>query len=222
MHTLEQTLEPAAWNYAGGAHLEPKIEFDYDEVDRLLGEAKTLPADARAEAADFLSIFFAWVFSARKNNGIIRPAMVRFAAACAGIRPDLVSENGTFCTFEDLGKELSISKAAMCKVAVLFEETFNFQTARGRKDEARLNMRNARLKQLCETGRVNKSENQVLIVKRLDGTKFTLKVDGQISALADGRISVNGCAVPASALAAGSPAPSPASPASEPTAAEAP
>jgi len=116
-------------------------DFDFDGVDEALGFIHQAPPPARREAAELLRRLATWCFT---GHGL-RPAMVKLVAIFGGLRPDLLQDRSG----QDLARELGVSKAAISKQTVRFEDAFQMKFARGRSKEARRNMAAARIGGPC-------------------------------------------------------------------------
>jgi len=106
-------------------------DFNFDDVDKALGLIKETPPDAKQVAAELFSKILNWCFAARGQS--LKAAAGKFAVVAAGLRPDLVND----LTFEQIGAQLDITKQAVSKNAVLFQQAFGFTFARCRSAEAR-------------------------------------------------------------------------------------
>jgi hypothetical protein len=112
-------------------------EFDFDAVDEALGFVHQSPPEAREQAAELFRNLMAWCFA---DGRPLRASMVRFTAICAGLRPDLLDNK----TGHELALELNVTKQAMSRQAVRFEDAFGFKFARSRSKESRQRMAAAR------------------------------------------------------------------------------
>jgi hypothetical protein len=113
------------------------VDFDYGKVDEALGFIRDASPDARAEAAEILGKVIAYCFG---PTGRLRQACVRFVVLAAGLRPDLLQDR----TYEQLGRELGVTKQSVSKCAIRVSKAFGIQFARGRLPEARQHMAEAR------------------------------------------------------------------------------
>jgi hypothetical protein len=109
--------------------LQQITDFDFDQVDELLGEIRRSPADSKQVAAELFGKIMAWCWS---GNGLsFRKATIRFTTLTAALKPELVAA----LSYEQIGRRLNLTKAAISKTAKLFERAFNFTSYRGRSEE---------------------------------------------------------------------------------------
>jgi hypothetical protein len=109
------------------------VDFNYDEIDRLLGLVESEPPTVRATAAALFAEIMAWVWSGKYP---FKSAAIKFAALTAGLRPDLLGDR----TFLQLGREYGVTKAAISKAALKFSDAFGIQFTRSRTESARNHM----------------------------------------------------------------------------------
>ncbi len=121
----------------GPGEVVPTIEFDYDEVDRALGLVESPPEDARQLAGEVIRQVFAYCF----GNGNLTAAAAKFAVIGVGLRPSVLSD----ATQTDLAKRLGLTKAALSKASVKFQDKFGIKFSRSRNESARSKMRARRL-----------------------------------------------------------------------------
>jgi hypothetical protein len=116
--------------------------FDFDKVcQNLDGEEPPVPADdRRRDAGEALHAILSWVCRPKP----LRSKLVRFIGMMAALRPDLLDDR----SYLQIGRELHITKAAVCKMVMVFERETGFKSLRTRPAEGRANMRRSRLRQL--------------------------------------------------------------------------
>ena len=122
--------------------LTQSTDFDFDEIDRALGLVADAPPDARQQAGELVRQIFAYCFkSKRKLN--LRTAAAKLAVIGAGLRPDALADESQ----TELAASLGLSKAALSKASVKFQDAFGVKFSRSRSSAARAAMRAARLAQ---------------------------------------------------------------------------
>lgn len=143
--------------YDASSHLEQICDFDFGAVDEALAAITETPIDARQMAAEMFRRIAVWVWSGR--NVSLQRATVRFAVITAGVMPDLIDDP----TYSEIGKATGLTKAAVSKQALLFQDTFGIKFARSRSKEARENMAQSQMGHAPH--RAGRSKNE----KRVDG-----------------------------------------------------
>jgi len=112
-------------------------EFDYDEVDKLLGSIEESEPYERAQAAEIFGVILRWVWTEKSTA---RSAALRFITLCAGIRPDLVEKS-----YQEIGDEFGITKAAISKTALQIQDALGLKFTRSRNFSQRNTMAVAQL-----------------------------------------------------------------------------
>lgn len=135
------TVEQDHVAFADG-ELTQSTDFDYAEIDRALGLVEAAPPDARQQAGEVLRQIFAYCFqSKRKLN--LRTAAAKLAVIGAGLRPDALADESQ----TELAASLGLTKAALSKASVKFQDAFGIKFSRSRSSDARAAMRASRLAQ---------------------------------------------------------------------------
>jgi len=130
----------AAWQRVSGenyAELTQTTDFDYDAVDEALRFVEAAPADARAQAGEVIRQVFAYCF----GRGNLTAAAAKFAVIGAGLRPDVLDD----ATQTDLANRLGLTKAALSKASVKFQDAFGVKFSRSRSADGRAKMSARRL-----------------------------------------------------------------------------
>ena len=139
-HHIHLDVEQDHAAFAATGEAVQVVDFDFDEVDRALGLVKETPPDAREQAGELIRQLMAYCFPAgRKLN--LRTAAAKFAAIGAGLRPDALSNASQTALAENLG----LTKAALSKASVKFQDAFKIKFARSRPLSSRAKMRARRL-----------------------------------------------------------------------------
>ena len=110
-----------------------------DETDAALGIISKATPEARQQAAELFGHVARWCFNGHRGN--LRVATAKFAVVIAGLHPEILDAE----TFEQIGQRLNLTKAAISKHAVKFQDAFNVQLSRCRQPAARAKMRARRL-----------------------------------------------------------------------------
>jgi hypothetical protein len=135
------TVEQDHVAFADG-ELTQSTDFDYAEVDRALGLVEAAPPDARQQAGELVRQIFTYCFqSKRKLN--LRTAAAKLAVIGAGLRPDALADESQ----TELAASLGLTKAALSKASVKFQDAFGVKFQRSRSSAARAHMAAARLAQ---------------------------------------------------------------------------
>jgi hypothetical protein len=138
-HHLDIEQDHAAFDASGV--VVQTTHFDFDEVDRALGLVEIAPIEARQQAAELVRELFVWCFKSNKRHAPLRTASARFAVIAAGLRPDLLSDDSQ----TELAQRLGMTKAALSKASVRFQDAFGIKFSRSRSLSARASMRARRL-----------------------------------------------------------------------------
>jgi hypothetical protein len=117
--------------------LTQTTDFDYDAVDEALRFVEAAPADARAQAGEVIRQVFAYCF----GRGNLTAAAAKFAVIGAGLRPDVLDD----ATQTDLAQRLGLTKAALSKASVKFQDAFGVKFSRSRSADGRAKMSARRL-----------------------------------------------------------------------------
>jgi len=120
-------------------------DFDYGAIDVALGYVEDTAPDARAEAAQLVSLIFQWCFRPGQS---LRTCAARFSIIGSGLNPQLLDG----LDFKGIGRCLKLTKASISKHGREFQERFAVKLACCRSDEAREAMRRARLRQIQAAG----------------------------------------------------------------------
>jgi hypothetical protein len=132
------TVEQDHAGFADGELVQAQ-EFDFAAVDEALGLVESTPPDARQQAGELVRQLFAYCFSQRKLD--LRTAAAKLAVIGAGLRPDALDDK----TQTELARQLGLTKAAMSKASVKFQDAFCIKFSRSRSVSARAKMRARRL-----------------------------------------------------------------------------
>ena len=137
-----QMPEHVAFDFDNAEHHQAigTTEFDYEQVFNDLDEGldfihKT-PPTAREQAAELFRSLATWCFRGQR----LRPAMTKFVAIISGLRPDLLADR----TGGDLARELGITKQALTRQSLRFQDAWHIKFARSRSKEGRARMATAR------------------------------------------------------------------------------
>jgi hypothetical protein len=134
-HRHEPDLQQDHAAFDAPGDLVGVVDFPFEEIDGVLESA---PEDARQLAGEVIRQVFAYCFS---KKGSLTAAAAKFAVIGAGLRPDVLSD----ATQTDLAKRLGLTKAALSKASVRFQDTFGIKFSRSRNESARAKMRARRL-----------------------------------------------------------------------------
>jgi len=115
-------------------------DFNYDEIDRALGLVEAAPPDAREQAGELVRQIFAYCFKGKRGLNL-RTATAKFVVIAAGLRPDVLGDESQ----TELAANLGLTKAALSKANVKFQDAFGFKFQRSRSADARAKMRAVRL-----------------------------------------------------------------------------
>lgn len=135
-HNRESEFEPDLVGFSEDGHRVGVVEFDFAALDGVLESA---PEEARQMAGEAIRENLPYCF----GNGNLTAAAAKFAVIGAGLRPDAPGLNDA--TQTDLAKRLGLSKAALSKASVKFQDTFGVKFGRSRSLSARSKMRARRL-----------------------------------------------------------------------------
>ena len=115
--------------------------FDYEKVyDDLDGPLKLIrqaSPSARKEVAELFRVLATWCFPGR---GRLHPAVVKFISIVAGLRPELLGDRSG----ADLALELGVTKQALTRQSLRFQDAFNIKFSRSRSKDQRGRMAAAR------------------------------------------------------------------------------
>jgi hypothetical protein len=134
----------AAWQKVSGenyAELTQTSDFNFDDIDTALGLVEEAPPAARAQAGELVRQIFAYCFKSRQGKPNLKTAAAKLAAIGAGLRPDAFDD----ATQGELAAQLGLTKAALSKTSVKFQDAFGIKFARSRSKEARQRMAAKRL-----------------------------------------------------------------------------
>jgi hypothetical protein len=116
-------------------------DFDCEQVfsdlDEPLALIRKASPSARKEAAELFRALAAWCFSGHCQ---LHPAVVKFVAIISGLRPDLLGDRPGI----DLAAELGVSKQALTRQSLRFQDAFNIKFSRSRSKDQRERMAAAR------------------------------------------------------------------------------
>lgn len=121
-----------------GEQLVKMVDFPFDEIDGVLAVA---PQDALTAAGELMRELFHFCYDTSQNNRRtqFQIATARFAVIVSGLRPEILSDQ----TRTEIAEALGVTKAALSKISVNFEQRFNFKSARTRSAAARAAMSKA-------------------------------------------------------------------------------
>lgn len=132
------SAEDHAGMVAGEVHPVCEPEDRGNPLDAELTEAT---AEVR-ELGEALSAILRWVWRNGQKQRRPRPAVTRFMALSAVLNPDLFDGD----SYQVIGAEfVGVTKAAVSKAAVQFQDEFGVHFRRSRKETAREHFRNAQL-----------------------------------------------------------------------------
>jgi hypothetical protein len=135
-HRHEPDLQQDHAAFDAPGDLVGVVDFPFEEIDGVLESA---PEDARQLAGEVIRQVFAYCFS----KGSLTAAAAKFAVIGAGLRPNAPGLDDA--TQTDLAKQLGLTKAALSKASVKFQDTFGIKFSRSRNESARAKMRLRRL-----------------------------------------------------------------------------
>jgi hypothetical protein len=130
----QRNSAPSAIEVGMGDEHEPIgiSDFDFEAVEKSLGEFHAAPVTAQIIAAEVLARIFVLTFEKR----YLRGALLRFTVLMAGIRPDLVNDR----TYSAIGLECGVTKQAISKAATKIQDALGIKFARSRSLDARKRM----------------------------------------------------------------------------------
>lgn len=130
----ERSYAPSAIEVGMGDEHEPIgiSNFDFEAVEKSLGEFHEAPVTAQIIAAEVLARIFALTFEKR----YLRGALMRFTVLMAGIRPDLVNDR----TYSAIALECGVTKQAVSKAATKIQDALGIKFARSRSLAGRQRM----------------------------------------------------------------------------------
>jgi hypothetical protein len=131
-HAFDETV-----HFDNGELAAVAMPADFDELAEYLSEQ---PQTVLQKTAEVLREILAFCFTSRARKKLFTAA-ARFAVITSGLRPELLDDEAR-TTFAN---ELGFTKAALSKMSVKFERTFNFKFARSRSFESRQHMRQSAL-----------------------------------------------------------------------------
>ena len=111
-----------------------QVFHDIDEPLNLIRKARP---SSRKEAAELFRVLATWCFPGR---GRLHPAVVKFVTIISGLRPELLGDRPGI----DLAAELGISKQALTRQSLRFQDAFNIKFSRSRSKDQRERMAAAR------------------------------------------------------------------------------
>ena len=112
------------------------VDFNFDDVDEALGYIHHSPPSAREQAAELFRNLATWCFRGQQ----LRPGLVKLIAVISGLRPDLLDNR----TEPDLARELGVTKQALSRQSLKFQDAWRIKFARSRSKEGREHMAAAR------------------------------------------------------------------------------
>ncbi len=126
------------YGYDAPGHRVPVGYLDFDEIDhRLTGEAPRDTDDRHRDAGEAMRELLAWTCQPPR----LRSKLIRFCAMAGALRPEFLNDR----TYLQIGSELGITKSAVSKAVMLFQDHFKFKAARSRPESARKRMAAARI-----------------------------------------------------------------------------
>lgn len=135
--------EGAHLAFNGQGCLEPITEFNFDEIDRLLADAKVAFDEPTPDLADAFAEILDWCWQGPKNkNRHVRSASLKFATMSALLRPELAGNK----SYKEIAAEFGVTKQRLSAIAQEFQERFGIHFRRSRREGACESMRQSRLK----------------------------------------------------------------------------
>lgn len=113
------------------------IDFDFDSVEKALGEFKSEPEQVQQMTADVLARVFAFCWAPGGNNSLPQTPLIKFTAVIAGLRPDLLENK----TGRQIATGLGCTKQNLSKAMLRAEMVLGIKFSRSRSLEARQHMR---------------------------------------------------------------------------------
>src|ERR1017187_1941453 len=139
---MKQLPEHIGFDLDNSDHLSAvgTVDFPYEQVfndlDEGLGFIHKTPPPARELTGELFRNLATGCFKAQQ----LRPAMVKFIAIIAGLRPDLLADR----TGGDLANELGVSRQALTRQSLRFQDAWRIKFARSRSKAGREHMARSR------------------------------------------------------------------------------
>jgi hypothetical protein len=154
--THHTTVEQDHVAFIPTGEFHPTTDFNYGDVDELLGQLESTHDEVRAEAAAAFSKILAWIWSTGPKH-----AQIKWLVLTAGLRPDLLDDK----TYREIGIICGRTRAAISKAARKFQKTFGIKFARSRSEDSCAHMATAQHEHAWITRRADKTPSPVGVSK---------------------------------------------------------